>query len=106
MGVDLDSIGGIGIETTKEELIKNLKLKFEEDDECVEDCLYHYGSDIVSLEYGGGYYQGEHSYFIIIKDLFKYGQKNIQKRINEFIEWLELHDFSSDLNVINFAYYW
>lgn len=107
MGVDIASVSGIGIETHESELIENLSEIYHRlyDDEMLEDILYDYNSEIISIKYGGGYYSGDHSYFIVLKDLFKYGRNNIQKRIDEFIEWLSDNNFSTEITEINFPYY-
>jgi len=114
MGVDINCISGIGIKINDPiEIIEKLKIECERDEDGdfsnVDDALYAYNDVLynsnVKIAYGGGFYNGNHSYFILIDDLFKNGIDKVQEIINVFIEWLRNNNFDTNVSEISFSFY-
>lgn len=105
MGVDVKPISGIGIAIFETDIIEKFfhsKIEGAHITELI-DCI---DSDIFEIKYSGSAYEGDYQCYIFVKDLFKYGKEDVQKRINEFMHELESYKLDTNIKMIGDVLWW
>ena len=93
MSVDYSPVAGIGINITKEQIMKTFK---------VEEIGFKMDNNIILLRYGEGNYTGEEDeYCMVIFDLFKNGIDGIQKTVDDFIQYLKNNNLPTEIRFIS-----
>lgn len=103
MGIDVRPISGIGIEISETDVIEKFfhsKIKGYDIKGHVDFLIDCDDFDTFEIKYSGSEYDDDYQYYIFVKDLFKYGKENVQKRIDEFISELEIYKFDTNIKII------
>lgn len=102
--LECDPIAGIGIDITKEQIMKTFKVEniYKLIDENTSD-------NVVIFRYGDRSVTGddEDEFFcLVIYDLFINGIDGIQKTVNDFIQYLKTNNLPTDIRLISEILIW
>ena len=126
MGIDYNSVSGIGVYVEEKQIIdlfknnlsknigifnyyENLGLDITDENvlcDNIGDIMHLSGNlDLIFyIKQYGSYYDGDFGYFICTRDLFEDGIDKVQEKLYIFKSWLQENNFNSDICLISYSH--